>query len=98
MLELPQAKDHAPAPSPDFAAAVEHCLGRAKACLLAKQKPDGHWVGELQGDSILESEYLLLMWILGLETDEHLPAITNYLRKLQQPDGGWNLFPGGPAD
>jgi squalene-hopene/tetraprenyl-beta-curcumene cyclase len=32
---------------------------------LARQAPDGHWVGELQGDTILESEYVLLMGFLG---------------------------------
>ena len=77
---------------------VEPALERACKHLRGLQKPQGHWVGELQGDSILESEYLLLMWILGLEKDPHLPKITNFLRSLQNDDGGWSLFPGGPAD
>src|SRR5690349_25120546 len=105
MLELPpqehqpdQAIPEARADHGALAAAVEHALDRARNCLLAKQAPDGHWCGELQGDSILESEYLLLMWILGKENDPDLPLIANYLRNLQQRDGGWNLFPGGPAD
>ncbi len=77
---------------------IERALHRAKQALLARQNPKGYWVGELQGDSILESEYILLMFILNLEDDGHLPKITNYLRNLQNPDGGWSLFPGGPAD
>ena len=52
----------------------------------------------MQGDSILESEYLLLKWILGQENDPQLPRIANYLRRLQNADGGWSLYPGGPAD
>ena len=64
---------------------VERSLNRARACLLAKQDPAGYWCGELQGDSILESEYLLLKWILGQESDPDLPLIANYLRRLQQP-------------
>jgi squalene-hopene/tetraprenyl-beta-curcumene cyclase len=79
-------------------AATEASLNRARACLLAKQNPAGYWVGELQGDSILESEFLLLKWILGHEGDPNLPLIANYLRNLQQSDGGWNLYPGGPPD
>ncbi len=71
---------------------------RAQEALLALQAPQGYWVGELQGDSILESEYLLLKWILGQESDPKLPRIADYLRSLQNPDGGWSLFPGGPAD
>ena len=38
------------------------------------------------------------MFILGLENDPNLPKIANFLRTLQNPDGGWSLFPGGPAD
>lgn len=77
---------------------VEQTLQRAKQALLDRQNRQGYWVGELQGDSILESEYLLLMFILGLENDPALPKIANFLRSLQNPDGGWSLFPGGPAD
>src|SRR4051812_27185396 len=105
MLELPPQQHQTDRPISDtraeqgaFAAAVEHALDRARNCLLSKQAPDGHWCGELQGDSILESEYILLMWILGKENDADLPLIANYLRNIQQPDGGWNLYPGGPAD
>ena len=87
----------APAPS-QSKSLIEGALENARAALLKVQKPDGHWCGELQGDSILESEYLLLKWILGQENDPTLPKITNYLRRIQMPSGGWNLFPGGPAD
>jgi squalene-hopene/tetraprenyl-beta-curcumene cyclase len=77
---------------------VQSTLDRARAALLSMQAAEGYWVGELQGDSILESEYLLLKWILGQENEPELPLIANYLRNIQQPDGGWNLFPGGDAD
>lgn len=77
---------------------LDAAIDRATEALLAKQAPGGWWVGELQGDSILESEYLLLKWILGQETDPELPRIANFLRRLQNADGGWSLYPGGPAD
>jgi squalene-hopene/tetraprenyl-beta-curcumene cyclase len=77
---------------------VQPTLQRAIAALRSLQHPDGYWVAELQGDSILESEYLLLKWILGQENEPDLRLIANYLRNIQQPDGGWNLFPGGAAD
>ena len=38
---------------------------RGRAGLLARQQPDGHWVGELEGDTILESEFILLLAFLG---------------------------------
>ncbi len=77
---------------------VDFALRQAQNCLLSKQHAKGYWVGELQGDSILESEYLLLRFILGSEVDPELPLIANFLRGLQQADGGWSLFPGGPPD
>jgi squalene-hopene/tetraprenyl-beta-curcumene cyclase len=87
-----------PAHSGENETLFDRALNKAKAALLGMQKLDGHWCGELQGDSILESEYILLKWILGHENDPALPKIANYLRRIQMDNGGWNLFPGGPAD
>ena len=77
---------------------VDTTIQRATECLLEKRHPDGYWCAELQGDSILESEYILLKFILGQESDPDLPLVANYLRSLQQPDGGWNMYPGGAND
>jgi squalene-hopene/tetraprenyl-beta-curcumene cyclase len=66
--------------------------------LLARQKPDGHWVGELQGDTILESEWILLMAFLGRERDDRVRQAANYILQHQQPAGGWSNYPGGPAE
>jgi squalene-hopene/tetraprenyl-beta-curcumene cyclase len=97
VLEIAAPRLDAPAANaPGNAADV--ALDRARDCLLAKQAPEGYWVGELQGDSILESEYLLLKFILTQEHEPDLRFIANYLRRLQQPNGGWSLFPGGPPD
>ena len=39
-------------------------IARTSRWLLDHQAPDGHWVGELEGDSILQSEYILLLaWL-----------------------------------
>jgi squalene-hopene/tetraprenyl-beta-curcumene cyclase len=105
VLDRPQELSDADVPPPQHgyfppasSPTLDRAVAAARGALLAKQAPDGYWCGELQGDSILSSEYILLKWILGQEADPELPLITNYLRKIQQPDGGWNLFPGGPAD
>ena len=60
---------------------LEDAIDRAADALIAKQAPGGWWVGELQGDSILESEYILLKWILGQEGDPDLVKVANYLRR-----------------
>jgi hypothetical protein len=64
-------------------------LGRAVEHLLSLQSPEGYWCAELEGDSILESEYILLKWIIEKEQDPRLPLIANYLRTLQGGDGAW---------
>ena len=71
---------------------------RGRAGLLARQQPDGHWVGELEGDTILESEYVLLLAFLGRLDDPRIPLAANYLLQHQQPGGGSANYPGGPAE
>ena len=46
---------------------ADAAVGRSIEALADKQYADGHWCAELEGDSILQSEYLLMKWILGQE-------------------------------
>src|SRR2546429_8511654 len=73
-------------------------LGRARQCLLALQKPDGHWCGELQGDTILESEYILLMAFLRRDQEKRVKKAGRYIVSQQRPEGAWSNYPGGPDD
>jgi len=73
-------------------------VDRGRSGLLARQQPDGHWVGELEGDTILESEFILLLAFLGKHDDPRIRLAANYLRAQQQPGGGWANYPGGPPD
>ena len=36
--------------------------------------------------------------VLAQENDPNLPLVANYLRRIQLPDGGWSMYPGGAAD
>ena len=66
--------------------------------LTQHQQKDGHWVAELQGDTILESEFVLLMAFLGKENEEICQKCSVYIQSQLNPDGGWSNFPGGPFD
>ena len=66
--------------------------------LVDAQHPEGHWVGELEGDTILESEYVLLMAYLGRVDDPLCVKLCRYLRGHQLADGGWAIYPGGPSE
>ncbi len=86
-------------PGPDqFTTPIPSAIRRGRRHLLRLQQPDGHWVGELQGDTILESEYVLLMAFLGREREERIHKAARYILTQQQPDGGWSNYPGGPTE
>lgn len=82
----------------DLLTSVNDALDRGTEYLLAQQSPDGYWCAELEGDSILESEYILLLAWLGDEQSEVARKAARYLLKKQRPEGGWSLYPGGPLE
>ncbi|MHB1156531.1 MAG: squalene--hopene cyclase [Phycisphaerales bacterium] len=78
---------------------VRRAMDAAVAELQRQQHPDGYWCAELEGDSILQSEYILLKWIVEQEDDERLPRIARYLRRQQrESDGAWVQYPGARPD
>ena len=78
--------------------ALAGAIDRTCAWLFEQQHADGHWCGELEGDTILESEYVLLLAFLGEEKSNKAVDAARYLLTKQNEDGGWSLFPGGPID
>lgn len=77
---------------------VGDAVAQAREHLWSLQREDGHWCGELEGDSILESEYLLMLHFLGRTDTPRARKAAEHLRRLQRSDGGWALYPEGPAD
>ena len=72
---------------------VDNAVEAAKRYLLAIQAADGHWVGELEGDTILESEYILTMHFLGRTGEERIRKTAEHLRRRQLPTGGVIVAP-----
>jgi squalene-hopene/tetraprenyl-beta-curcumene cyclase len=77
---------------------IATAIETASRYLSSLQHPDGHWCGELQGDTILESEYLLLLHYLGDGNRARFQKAAAYLRQQQLKDGGWAIYEGGPTD
>ena len=72
---------------------------KATDALLRAQKPDGHFVFELEADVTIPSEYILLRHFLGEPDDLELERkIAVYIRRTQGEHGGWPLHHGGPFD
>ncbi len=77
---------------------LDQAIASAERALLARQKPDGHWVFELEADATIPSEYIMLGHYLD-EIDRALEVkICAYLRRIANPDGGWPLFHRGETD
>jgi squalene-hopene/tetraprenyl-beta-curcumene cyclase len=80
-------------------AALEASIASATDALLEFRQPDGHWVFELEADSTIPAEYVLLCHYLGEPVDAALEAkFANYLRRVQGAHGGWPLVHDGDFD
>ncbi len=78
---------------------LTHGIESATQALLARQRPDGHWVFELEADATIPAEYVLLRHYLGEPVDAALEAkIAVYLRRIQGAHDGWPLFADGDLD
>ena len=85
-----------------IAAALQH----SSKALLSQQAPEGFWCGELTADSTLESDYILLQLYLHQPEDQawnpptpvRIQKAARAILERQLPDGGFNIYIGGPAD
>src|SRR5271170_3388368 len=77
---------------------VGQAVDRATRYLLGAQNREGYWWAELEADTTLESDYILYLYVLGQLYSEKTPKLAKYIRERQLPDGGWNIFHGGPAE
>ena len=81
-------------------------MERARAALFAQQSSEGFWCGELTADTTLESDYILLqLWLHQPKGTEWSPPSEGRIRKAarsiverQLPDGGFNIYAGGPSE
>lgn len=79
-------------------ARLQPAIERTRDHLLSLQHPDGYWCAELQGDTILESEYILLLAFLGQGQSQRARESAAYMLDQQGEHGGWSMFPGGPLE
>ena len=94
-------------PAPAYALdGISLALRRSSDFLFAKQAAEGFWCGELTADTTLESDYILLqLWLHQPEGAEWNPptrgriaAAARSIRQRQLPDGGFNIYSGGPSE
>lgn len=78
--------------------ALRKTIQRSQDFLLSIQSADGHWRGELVVDATLCADLILFEFWRGDADSERVARCARHVRRLQQADGGWNIYHGGPAE
>jgi squalene-hopene/tetraprenyl-beta-curcumene cyclase len=82
----------------DLSSRVAASVDAARKCLLSRQHKEGYWSGELEADTTLESDYVLLHTLLGTGKQERFEKCCNYILRHQNEDGGWPIYIDGPSN
>jgi squalene-hopene/tetraprenyl-beta-curcumene cyclase len=77
---------------------LETAIKRSQNYLLSEQKNEGYWIGELIVDSTLVSDIVAYHHWNGKVDKEWQRKAVNQILSMQLPDGGWNVYYGGPSE
>ena len=77
---------------------LETAIERSQSYLLSLQRPEGYWVGELMADSTLCSDMIAYHHWNGKVDKEWERKAVRHILSMQLPDGGWNIYHGGPSE
>ena len=77
---------------------VSEGIKRATDWLLGLQHPEGYWCGELEADTMLESDYIFMHVLLGTGDRGKMERAVNEILRHQNEDGGWSIYPNGPSN
>src|ERR1700681_4351855 len=83
---------------PAVAESLFEAIDRGVSHLLSLQASEGYWLGELEADTTLESDYIFYLHILDKAEPQRVAKLANYIRRRQLQDGGWNIYFGGPSE
>src|SRR6266540_3375269 len=81
----------------DLASRVAAAIDGARNWLFSQQHEEGYWCGELEADSTLESDYILMHTLLGTGNHMRFQKCANYILRHQNEDGGWPIYKIGRA-
>lgn len=77
-------------------ATLENAIAAALGWLEAKQYREGFWVGRLETNVCIESEWILAMHIMGIDEDAKKPGLIRSILNAQRPDGAWDVYYDAP--
>jgi squalene-hopene/tetraprenyl-beta-curcumene cyclase len=77
---------------------VTEVIDRSQRFFLTTQAPRGFWVGELQSNVTIIAEYIMFQYFLRHRDPKRLRKAVRHILRTQLPDGGWNIYFGGPSE
>ncbi len=77
------------------ATGLRAAITRATSALLDEQRADGHFAFDLEADAAIPAEYIMVKHFLGQPDSEMERRTANYLRRIQEPHGGWPMLAKG---
>ncbi len=77
---------------------LDTAILRSQGNLLRLQRPEGWWNGELMVDSTLVSDMVVYHHWNGKIDPIWQRKAVNHIFSMQLPDGGWNIYYGGPSE
>src|SRR5215468_12531244 len=89
---------HQDSPGFETLIALEAAIERSQTYLLSQQKPEGFWVGELMVDATLVADTIAYHHWNGKVDEKWQRKAVNHIFSMQLPDGGWNIYYGGPPE
>ncbi len=82
----------------DIVSRVAAAMDAARRFLFSIQMEEGYWCGELEADTTLESDYILLHTLLGTGKPERMEKAARQIIRHQNADGGWPIYHGGSSN
>ncbi|MGA9899700.1 MAG: squalene--hopene cyclase, partial [Terriglobales bacterium] len=82
----------------DLASRVAAAVDGARKFLFSQQHEEGYWCGELEADTTLESDYILMHTLLGTGNPERFQKCCNWILRHQNEDGGWGIYADAPSN
>jgi squalene-hopene/tetraprenyl-beta-curcumene cyclase len=81
-----------------FLSGLGEAIQRSQSHLLGLRKPEGYWIGELMVDSTLVSDMVAFHHWDGSVDPVWQRKAVHHILSMQLPDGGWNIYHGGPSE
>jgi squalene-hopene/tetraprenyl-beta-curcumene cyclase len=82
----------------DLITLISEAIKKTQSYYINEQHQDGYWWYELESNVTVTSEYLMLLYFLGIRDEKKYRKIVHHILKNQRLDGTWSLYWGGQGD